>query len=162
LGVAALLHDVGRSKGEKGHHKTSYRMIRGLAAPLGWRRQDLRTAAIVVRYHRGALPGAGQKALRGLSSSQRKEVVRVAAILRLANAFDAARDGRIRRLTAKRENSCLLIYAQGYSPRDQSAETIATARHLLETVDQLPVMVKAVNLAGASRRRKLLAAKGAK
>jgi hypothetical protein len=89
-------------------------------------------------------------------------VVRVAAILRLANAFDAARDGRIRRLTAKRENSCLLINAQGYSPRDQSAETIAAARHLLETVDQLPVMVKAVNLAGASRRQKLLAAKGAK
>jgi CHAD domain-containing protein/HD superfamily phosphodiesterase len=162
LGVAALLHDVGRSKGEKGHHKTSYRMIRGLAAPLGWRRQDLRMAAIVVRYHHGALPGVGQKALRGLSSSQRKEVARLAAILRLANAFDAARDGRIRRLTAKRENTCLLISAQGYSPRDQSAETIAAARHLLETVDQLPVMVKAVNLAGASRRQKLLAAKGAK
>jgi exopolyphosphatase/pppGpp-phosphohydrolase len=137
-------------------------MIRGLAAPLGWRRQDLLTAAIVVRYHRGALPSAGQKALRGLSSSHRKEVVRLAAILRLANAFDAARDGRIRRLTTKRENSCLLIKAQGYSPRDQSAEMIAAARHLLETVDHLPVMVKAMSLAGSRRRRKPLAAKGAK
>ncbi len=41
LQVAALLHDVGRSKQEKGHHKTSYRMIRSLTPPLGWGEQDL-------------------------------------------------------------------------------------------------------------------------
>ncbi len=64
LQAAALLHDVGRSKSEKGHHKTTYRMIRRLPPPLGWRAQDLLTAGVVARYHRGALPRAGQTILR--------------------------------------------------------------------------------------------------
>jgi hypothetical protein len=39
-------------------------------------------------------------------------------------------------------NKVLLIAAQGYSPRDNQAEAIAAARHLLETVYRRPVMVK--------------------
>lgn len=142
LQVAALLHDVGRSKDEKGHHKTSYRMIRRLPPPLGWRAQNLLTAAIVARYHRGALPRAGQKALHGLSLTQRHEISRLAAIFRLANAFDSARDHRIQRLQVAHAGDALLIRAQGYSARDNQAEAIAAARHLLETVYRRPVVVK--------------------
>jgi CHAD domain-containing protein len=36
LQVAALLHDVGRSKNEKGHHKATYNLIRRLTPPLTW------------------------------------------------------------------------------------------------------------------------------
>ena len=96
--AAALLHDVGRFKDEKGHHKASYQMIRRLPPPLGWRAQDLLTAGIVARYHRGALPRAGQRPLRGLPLGQRQDITRLAAILRLANAFDASRDHRVQRL----------------------------------------------------------------
>ena len=102
--AAALLHDVGRSENEKGHHKASYRMIRRLAPPLGWRVQDLLTAGIVARYHRGALPRAGQKPLRGLPLGQRQNITKLAAILRLANAFDASRDHRVQRLQVMNGN----------------------------------------------------------
>ena len=158
LQAAAMLHDVGMAKDEKGHHKTSYRMIRKLAPPLGWRAQDLLTAGIVARYHRGALPHTGQKALRGLSLHQKQDISRLAAILRLANAFDTARDRRIQRLKVldgtngnktshgSNANQVLLIAAQGYSPRDNQAEAIAAARHLLETVYRRPVMVKPMKL----------------
>ena len=136
--AAALLHDVGRSKDEKGHHKVSYRMIRRLPPPLGWRAQDLLTAGIVARYHRGALPRAGQKPLRGLPLEQRQDITRLAAILRLANAFDTGRDQRVQRLQVvnrndDNKNQVLLIAAQGYSSRDDQAEAIAAARHLLES-----------------------------
>jgi CHAD domain-containing protein/HD superfamily phosphodiesterase len=150
LRVAALLHDVGRSDKEKGHHKTTFRMIRRLSPPLGWSAQDLLTAGAVARYHRGALPRTGQEALRGLSLKQRQDLARLAAILRLANAFDASRDGGIKRLRVKSGeagNKVLLIEAQGYSARDNQAEAIAAARHLLETVYRRPVMVKAMRLA---------------
>ncbi len=142
LRAAALLHDVGKSKGEKGHHKVSARMIRRLAPPLGWREQDLQMAGIVARYHRGALPRPGQRIFRGLSPGRRQEVFRLAAILRLANAFDTNRNGRIQRLKVESQNGVLFIAAQGYSPRDPTAEAVAAARHLLETVYRLPVMVK--------------------
>ena len=100
------------------------------------------TAGIVARYHRGALPHFGQKAFRGKSPGLRRDILRLAAILRLANAFDASGDGRIQRVEVQSQNGLLQIAAQGYSARDRSAESIAAARHLLETVYHRPVMVK--------------------
>jgi CHAD domain-containing protein len=144
LRLAALLHDVGRSKEGEGHHKASYRLIERLQAPLGVEGEVLRMAGMVARYHRGALPRAGQKALRDLIPSERKEVLWLAGILRLANAFDANREGRISHLEVRPQDGFILIAAQGYSPRDRSAEAIAAARHLLELVGRRPVMVKAL------------------
>ncbi|MBZ5597206.1 MAG: CHAD domain-containing protein [Acidobacteriia bacterium] len=142
LRVAALLHDVGRSKHEKGRHKASYRLIRRLASPLGWNKESLRIAGIIARYHRGALPRPGQKALRGLSPGQRQSVLQLAGMLRLADAFDIPRDGRIQRLDVRHENGFVVIGARGYSPRDRRAEAIAGARHLLEVVCRRPVIVQ--------------------
>jgi CHAD domain-containing protein len=142
LQVAGLLHDVGRSKDEKGHHKATFNLIQRLTPPLGWSDDGLRLAGMVARYHRGALPGVGQKTLVGLTPGQRQTVVRLAGILRLANAFDVGRDARIERLEVHEQNGFLEIAAQGYSPRDRKAEGIAAARHLLETVYRRPVMVK--------------------
>ena len=144
LQLAALLHDVGLSKKEKGHHKVSLRMIQRLTPPLGWSAEKLGLAGVVARYHRGALPRASQKSLAGLTSQQRRTAVKLAGILRLANAFDADRTGRIQRLDVHHKNGFLLIAAEGYSPQDRMAEAIAAARHLLETVERRPVMVKSM------------------
>jgi hypothetical protein len=78
----------------------------------------------------------------GLSESQRQSILKLAGILRLANAFDSEHDGRIQRLEVHQQNGFLEIAAQGYSPRDRMAESIAAARHLLETVYRRPVIVK--------------------
>jgi CHAD domain-containing protein len=142
LQVAALLHDVGRSKDEKGHHKATYNLIRRLTPPLGWNAEKMRWVGIVARYHRGALPGVAQATLAELSTSQRQSVVKLAGILRLANAFDSENSGRIQRLEVHEQNGFIEIAAQGYSPRDRMAEGVAAARHLLETVYRRPVMVK--------------------
>jgi CHAD domain-containing protein len=151
--LAALLHDVGRSQGEKGHHKATFRLIRRLSPPLGVDGLLLHMAGTVARYHSGALPRSGQRALQGLSAAQRSEALRLAGVLRLANAFDAARDGRIQRLEVSRQNGFVVIAAQGYFARDRSAEDIAAARHLLEIVYRRPVMVRALRPGKSSRLR---------
>src|SRR5579863_1601041 len=79
--AAALLHDVGKSKGQKGHHKTSFDLIRAHGKPLGWKPADLQRAAIVARFHRGALPTCTHKALRDLLSDEQKGTIQLAAIL---------------------------------------------------------------------------------
>ena len=142
LQVAALLHDVGRSKREKGSHKATYKLIHRLTPPLGWSVADLHLAAVVSRYHRGALPNTGQPYFRGLNPTQRQNVFFLAGILRLADAFDADRNGRIQRLHVEQRDRVLVITAQGYSPRNRLAEGIAAARHLLEMVYGCPLMVK--------------------
>ena len=146
--AAALLHDVGKSKGEKGHHKTSFDMIRAHGNPLGWKPADLQRAAIVARFHRGALPTRKHTALRDLFPNEQKATIQLAAVLRLANALDAAHDGHIRRIRVEsdqiktKENEALIIAAEGYSPLRPSALTIAAERHLLETVLRRPVVIK--------------------
>ena len=144
LQLAALLHDVGRSQHEKGHHKTTYRLVRRLRPPLGWSNEDVAMAGTVARYHRGALPRGGQKALRGSSLPQRREVSRLAGILRLANALDCKQDGRIHKVELAQKNGVLIVAAQGYASRDRSAETIAAARHLLETSFRRPILLKSL------------------
>jgi CHAD domain-containing protein len=151
LQMAALLHDVGRSKNEKAHHKAAYDLIRKLTPPLSWSEEKLRWVGIVSRYHRGALPRVGQRTLIGLNPGQRQDVLRLAGILRLANAFDSERNGRIQRLEVREHNGFLGIAAQGYSARDRMAEKVAAARHLLETVSHRPVMVKPLKPASKNR-----------
>src|ERR1700758_4243367 len=96
LYIAALLHDVGKAKGNKGHHKESLELIKKHGTPLGWRAESMAQAAIVARFHCGALPTRSHKALRDLLPDAQKNIIRLAAILRLANAFDSAHDGPIR------------------------------------------------------------------
>ena len=142
LRFAALGHDVGRLRRRKNHQKISYRLIRQMATPMGWQEEDLKIAAAVARYHRGALPRAGQKAMAQLLPAKRQHARRLAAILRLADAFDAEHDGRIRRVKVSPHQGVIVIAAEGYSQQDRLAESIAAARHLLETVCRCPVIVR--------------------
>jgi len=142
LQVAALLHDVGRSKKDANHHKTTFRLITQLEPPLGWTAEAMRMAAAAARYHRGALPRPGQKTMTGFMSGQRRTVLRLAGILRLADALDAEHDGRIQSVHVHSAVGALLVSAEGYSPRDRMAEAIAAGRHLLETVYRRPILIK--------------------
>jgi CHAD domain-containing protein len=142
LEVAALLHDVGRARKENNHHKQTFRIVAAHTPPLGWTSEALRMAAAVSRYHRGALPRFGQSALLGLTPEDRSIVLRLAGILRLADAMDTDHKGRIQHAHVQQVNGSLLIHAEGYSPRDRMAETIAAGRHLLETIYRCPILVK--------------------
>jgi CHAD domain-containing protein len=142
LQVAAWLHDIGRVKKQDNHHKRSFRMMRSHRPPLGWTAEALLLAAAVARYHRGALPRAGQKTLAGLSPEDRSVIVRLAGILRLADAMDSGRKGQIHRVRVEQAEGVLLILADGYSPRERLAEAIAGGRHLLETVYHRPILFK--------------------
>ena len=156
LQAAALMHDVGKAKGAHNHQKKSYRMIRGLARPLGWSARELELAALVARYHHGALPRLRGKTMQPLELAERPMAIALAGVLRLANALDL-RQGRVGngsesvpRLEVSVQDHFVLVRAAGYSALDGSAEGVAAARHLLETVLRRPVVVRA--LRGSARR----------
>jgi len=166
LFVAALLHDVGKSQGQKRHHKASLDLIKAHGTPLGWKPENMARAAIVARFHAGALPTRSHKTLRDLLPDEQKVTIQLAAILRLANALDAAHDGHIRRVkienavaskspkrrtngflhkrTTLGPNEALVISAEGYTPGSPTAQTIAAERYLLETVLRRPIVLKAM------------------
>ena len=161
LQVAAMLHDVGKSQGNKGHHKATFELIRSHSNPLGWNPEYLQRAAVVARFHSGALPTRGHKALRDLLPEEQKITIQLAAILRLANALDAAHDGHIRRVrienidAGKRRtngflrkpaklgaNEAVVIGAEGFVAGSSTAQAVAGERYLLETVLRRPVVVR--------------------
>jgi len=145
LQAAALMRDVGKAKGTENHQKHSYRMIRGLARPLGWSARELELAAVVARYHRGALPRPRGKSMQLLELADRPIAMELAGVLRLANALDM-RNGRESanspRLEVSVQDRFVVVRVAGYSALDRSAEDIAAARHLLETVLRRPVLVR--------------------
>jgi CHAD domain-containing protein len=172
LYAAALLHDVGKSEGNKGHQKQSQELIQKHGTPLGWNEQDLRRAALVARFHCGALPGRSHKVLRDLLPDEQKVVIRLSAILRLANALDCAHDGHIRRVKVEHrtaahkngprtngflrkppaaQNEALVIAAEGYADGTPTAQTVAAERYLLETVVRRPVIVRPLRAATTTR-----------
>lgn len=151
--AAALMHDVGRSKHEKGHHKTSYRMIGKLTPPLGWTASDVQLAAAVARFHRGSLPQTRHKALQDFALDQRRIVLHLSGILRFSNALDSASEGRIQRLELGQKNGHVQVSASGYSAWTRAAEDIAGASHLLGLVLRKPIVVKALKPARAHSQR---------
>jgi CHAD domain-containing protein/HD superfamily phosphodiesterase len=168
LYLGALLHDVGKSVAIKGHHKHSMELIQRHGTPLGWSAENMRRAALLARFHCGTLPSHNHKALRDLLSDEQRMMIRLGAILRLANALDIAHDGRVRRIkidnirAARRGNGFLrksaglgrheplVIAAEGYVDRSPTAQAVAAERYLLETVLKRPVILKA---AQAPRQR---------
>jgi CHAD domain-containing protein len=155
LQAAALMHDVGKAKGAENHQKNSYRMIRGLARPLGWSAREMELAAVVARYHRGALPRPRRKTMQVLELADRRMATELAGILRLANALDPRhRHPRnehedVPQLEVSVQDHCVAVRAAGYSALDGAAEGIAAARHLLETVLHRPVLVRALTVRGS-------------
>lgn len=160
LQIAALMHEVGRLKGSKKHHKRGARMLAKLTPPIGVGREELSRAAIVSRYHRGALPQKKHRAFAKLPPQEQKRVMMLAGILRLACALDGDHRGLIRQISLARENGRFVISARGYTPVSALAQRVAGARHLLEVATSQPVLVRGEEprLSPRGQRRKSTAA----
>lgn len=117
-------------------------MIRRMKVPLGYNPKDLQLAAMVARYHRGALPSTSQKGFARLSAAQQRRTLLLAGILRLADSLDANPDGSIKAISVGKQDSCLVIAVEGYNPLAPSAVRVAVARHPLETLYNMPVVVR--------------------
>jgi len=161
LYLGALLHDVGKANGNRGHQKRSMELIKAHGTPLGWKAENMRRAALLARFHDGALPARNHKALRDLLSDEQKLVIRLSAILRLANALDVTHDGHVRSVKLENvelptqrsngfrrrpaglgKNEALVIAAEGYTAGTATAMAVAAERYLLETVLKRPILVK--------------------
>jgi hypothetical protein len=143
LHAAALLQDTGQFKKGKAFHKESYRMIRKISPPPGWTKRDLEFTALVARFHRRALPYPDHEKLRVYELPSRQSLIRLAAILRVANAFQAKPYRAIRRLQVENGTGFLVIRAEGFRERDPVNTKLSVARRFLEFVFQRSVHILA-------------------
>ena len=97
LGDAALLHDVGYHINYDRHHKHSYHLILH-AELLGITPSEQVVIANVARYHRGAPPKKKHRNFSGLDKELRDRILRLSAILRVADGLDRGHVGAVREL----------------------------------------------------------------
>src|SRR5271167_4741865 len=153
LEAAGIVHDVGRNKGADGHLKRGYRMIGQLRPPLGWSEEELRCVAAIARYHRGGLPKKADSHFVGLNAKRCLELLPVIGILRLANAFDAAHDRRVTRISVEQRDGMLDVYGEGLEEISATAERLARARYLLEATSGLAIRIRPLPIKPATSSR---------
>ncbi|MCH2205985.1 MAG: HD domain-containing protein [Lentisphaerales bacterium] len=95
LEVAALLHDVGAFINQSAHHKHSYYIVRN-SELFGLGQDERVIISHVVRYHRKALPTSSHTEFNSLDWKTRMVIMKLAAILRFADALDSSHSQRVK------------------------------------------------------------------
>ncbi len=108
LRCAALLHDTGIYVNARAHHKHSMYLIQN-SDLFGLTRHDMQLVATVARYHRKALPSPAHPEFGLLSMEDRMAVVKLAAILRVADSLERTRREAPRALEFRREGERFVI-----------------------------------------------------
>jgi exopolyphosphatase/guanosine-5'-triphosphate,3'-diphosphate pyrophosphatase len=94
LESAAHLHDIGTFIKASGHHHHSEYIVRN-SDIFGLQRDDLNIIANTVRYHRKGGPAPAHVNYMSLSREDRTRVLKLAAILRVADALDRGHTQRL-------------------------------------------------------------------
>ena len=95
LQAAAILHDVGVTRGAEGHHKISRDMILD-DKTLALSDRERVVVALMARYHRRSLPKSGHRHYMALPDYHQALVDRLGGILRLADGLDRSHQALVK------------------------------------------------------------------
>jgi exopolyphosphatase/guanosine-5'-triphosphate,3'-diphosphate pyrophosphatase len=129
LEAAAYLHDVGHFVSDISHHKHSWYVVAN-SDLAGFTERERMLVAALCRYHRRSLPSAEHSAFQALSAEEKRTMMFLFPILRLADNLDRSHDQRIRGVACRLRNGqvWLELRAQGDIDLEQwAAERAATA-----------------------------------
>jgi exopolyphosphatase/guanosine-5'-triphosphate,3'-diphosphate pyrophosphatase len=129
LEVSALLHDVGTYIKTSGHHKHSEYVIMN-SEIFGLSKGELTVVSNVARYHRKQPPSNAHPNYSSLPREDRIVVLKLAAILRVADALDRGHDQRLGEASFERREDRLVIRAErpeGSGGVDLSLERLSLA-----------------------------------
>jgi len=99
LNAAALLHDIGTVVNYNDHHKFSEIIIAGNGLP-GYSPREVALIALIARFHRKGTPLAADYS-GVLQDGDEQVVLRLAALLRLAEYTERGRSGRVNDIRAE-------------------------------------------------------------
>lgn len=158
LVAAALLHDVGYLINHAKHHKHAYHLIQN-AELQGWTAREVELIANVARYHRKASPKKRHANYRRLERGDRRQVRRLAAILRVVDGLDRTHTQRITAVGVEAGRGPVrLILAADSDPQVERWDADRKAGLFAKVFDGVPAFVWARG--GAVQRRRTTPARG--
>ncbi len=109
LESAALLHDIGNFIRATGHHKHGQYIVAN-SELFGLSRSDIRIVSNIVRYHRKAMPNSAHTSFISLRREQRVTIMKLAAILRVADALDRSHNQRVRGFRLEKNEDAVILH----------------------------------------------------
>jgi exopolyphosphatase/guanosine-5'-triphosphate,3'-diphosphate pyrophosphatase len=100
LEAAAYLRDVGHMISDSSHHKHSQYIVEN-SDLAGFTAAERRLVALLCRYHRKAMPAARHPDFQMLGPEQRRALLYLAPLLRVADALDRSREQRVESMTGE-------------------------------------------------------------
>jgi exopolyphosphatase / guanosine-5'-triphosphate,3'-diphosphate pyrophosphatase len=122
LRVSAILHEVGMFVSPKEHHKHSLYVI-AHSEIFGLSESDLLICGLVARYHRRYGPDKSHPHYRDLSRHRRMVVLKLAALLRVADSLDRSHVQRVKQVKTRVRGRDLLVECEGVE--DLTVEQLA-------------------------------------
>ncbi|MCC6278742.1 MAG: Ppx/GppA family phosphatase [Oligoflexia bacterium] len=158
LRAACLLHDVGRFIGETGKHKHTQYIIENSEIPFLTEKQR-KFVAVLARYHRKSPPRAEHLGFNSLDDGEKRNLVGLAALLRLADALDSERNQSVRWLRAQWGPGKVIINISSRPGTELDQLVIADKAKLFEDTYKVVVAVTSLKekaeLKFESRKRDL-------
>jgi exopolyphosphatase/guanosine-5'-triphosphate,3'-diphosphate pyrophosphatase len=121
LEVAAILHDIGMFIRGSGHHKHGQYIVVN-SEIFGLHREEQDIIANVIRYHRGDPPSVTDFDYIALQREERILVLKMASILRVADALDRGHSQRIKNVRVECKTETVALHTGGN--HDLSLENI--------------------------------------
>ncbi|MDR0584248.1 MAG: HD domain-containing protein [Treponema sp.] len=111
LETAAILHDIGMYIMGSGHQKHGQYIVAN-SEIFGLHRDEMGIIANVVRYHRGDPPSESDFEYVTLQREERILVLKMASILRVADALDRGHSQQIKNITVERRTETLALHTE--------------------------------------------------
>jgi exopolyphosphatase/guanosine-5'-triphosphate,3'-diphosphate pyrophosphatase len=133
LRIAALLHNIGSFINVRSHHKHSMYIIQN-SELFGLSKSEITIISLIARYHRHSAPKPEHEIYHLLPREQRLIVVKLAAILRIADALDRSDNSRINSMECQVSDEGLIIYVAGIDDFSLEQYSIRSKGTLFEDV----------------------------
>jgi exopolyphosphatase/guanosine-5'-triphosphate,3'-diphosphate pyrophosphatase len=121
LEVAAMLHDIGMFI-RASNHQMHGQYIVSNSEIFGLHKEELDIIAGVIRYHRKDLPNPSEISYIALQREERILLLKMTAILRVADALDRGHSRQIKSISPERKSESLILHTERV--RDYSLELI--------------------------------------
>ncbi|MDR3019702.1 MAG: HD domain-containing protein [Treponema sp.] len=109
LEIAGILHDVGMYVRASGHQKHGHYLVAN-SEIFGLHNDELNIIANVINYHRGDPPSSSDIEFVKLQREERIIVLKMASILRVADALDRGHSQQIRKITIERKPETIVFH----------------------------------------------------
>ena len=151
LEYAAVLHDIGYINGVRKHHRIAEEMIRK-ADLKGFRQIEQRVIAAVARAHRKRYPAESDPVFAGLENAERESVMRLAAVLRVADGLDRTHRALVRSVSMRIWNAEARISCLAGGGVDEELRSAKKKSDLLSSYLGVPVEFDVVSSGAFSER----------